>query len=227
MILLSTALFAEEIYATFTVEPFKRAELTFSAGGIVDKVNVDVGSKVKAGEIVASLKNDDLKAMVDVAQTNYKYAKKAYDRQLKVKHLIDQAQLDSFAFKYEQSKAQLAYQRAQLDKTYLKAPFDGEIFYKIVEVGDVVSGMAPKTILKIQTDHKRKLLVKFDQKYWSIVKVGDSFHYNIDGSKQNFVGKIIKIYPNIDTKTNQAVAEVGAEDLKPGLFGTGYIKTRD
>jgi len=53
------------------------------------------------------------------------------------------------------------------------------------------------------------------------VKVGDSFHYNIDGSKQNFVGKIIKIYPNIDTKTNQAVAEVGAEDLKPGRYFDG------
>jgi len=225
VILLSTALFAEEIYATFTVEPFKRAELAFSAGGIVDKVNVDVGSKVKAGEIVASLKNDDLKAMVDVAQTNYKYAKKAFDRQLKVKHLIDQAQLDSFAFKYEQSKAQLAYQKALLDKTLLKAPFEGVIYGKLIEEGDVVSGAMIRTALKLQSTHKRKLILAFDQKYHDLVKAGQVFRYKIDGSDKPREGQISKVYPAARSKDRKIEAEVIAEDLLPGLFGDGYILT--
>ena len=224
--LLSAALFAEEIYATFTVQPLKRAELAFSAGGIVDKVNVDVGSEVKAGEVLASLKNDDLKALLDVARTNYKYAKKAYERQLKVKHLIDQAQLDSFAFKYEQSKAQLAYQKALLDKTLLKAPFYGVIYEKLIEEGDVVSGAMIRTALKLQSTRKRKLILAFDQKYHDLVKAGQTFRYKVDGSDTPREGHISKVYPAARSKDRKLEAEVLAEDLLPGLFGDGYILTQ-
>lgn len=226
IMLLSAALFAEEIYATFTVQPLKRAELAFSAGGIVDKVNVDVGSEVKAGEVLASLKNDDLKALLDVAQTNYKYAKRAYERQLKVKHLIDQAQLDNFAFKYEQSKAQLAYQKALLEKTLLKAPFDGVIYEKLIEEGDVVSGAMIRTALKLQSTRKRKLILTFDQKYHDLVKAGQTFRYKVDGSDTPREGHISKVYPAARSKDRKLEAEVLAEDLLPGLFGDGYILTQ-
>jgi len=225
--LISTIVYAQDIYATFSVIAKKSANLAFNSSGIVAKVNVDIGSIVKKDDILASLQNSDLKAVYQSSLIALKYAKKDYERQLKVKDVIDKARFDAFAFKFESAKAKAKYQKALLDKTYLKAPFDGQIFYKAVEVGDAVSGMAPRTIFKIQSLHKRKLIVKFDQKYWNIVKVGDSFKYKVDGSKQEFIGKISKIYPNIETKTNQAIAEVETKDLKPGLFGTGYIKTRD
>ena len=54
---------------------------------------------------------------------------------------------------------------------YLKvtAPFDGVIFEKAVEVGDVVNGMVLRTIFKIQSKSERKLVLEFDQKYWKSV----------------------------------------------------------
>jgi len=220
-------MYGQEIYATFRVEAEKSANLAFDSSGIVEKVNVDVGSIVKKGDILANLKNNDLKALYQSSLIALKYAKKDYDRQLRVKNVIDKARFDGVAYKYESAKEKANYQKAMLDKTYLKAPFDGEIFYKAVEVGDVVSGFSPRTIFKIQSLHKRKLIVKFDQKYWKVVKVGDSFEYKVDGTNQKRVGKISKIYPTIDSKDNQITAEVEAKDIKPGLFGTGYIKTRD
>jgi len=225
--LISTIVYAQDIYATFSVVAKRSANLAFNSGGIVAKVNVDIGSVVQKGEVVANLQNRDLKALYQSSLIALKYAKKDYERQLKVKDVIDKVRFDAYAFKFESAKTKAKYQKALLDKTYLKAPFDGVIFYKAVEVGDAVSGMAPRTVFKIQSPHARKLLVKFDQKYWNIVKVGDTFKYKVDGSNKEFVGKISKIYPNIDTKTNQITAEVEAKDLKPGLYGTGYIKTRD
>jgi len=227
MSLIATVIYAQEIYATFSVKAQKSANLAFSSSGIVERVNVDIGSIVKNDELLASLQNSDVKALYQSAKIAQKYAKRDFDRQLKVKDVTDKARFDATAFKFESAKIKAQYQKALLDKTYLKAPFDGVIFYKAVEVGDVVSGMAPRTIFKIQSLHKRKLLVKFDQKYWNIVKVGDTFKYKVDGSSKEFIGKISKIYPNIDTQTNQITAEVEANDLKPGLYGTGYIKTRD
>ncbi len=223
--LMTAAVWADEIYATFRVEADKSAELAFSSSGIVDKVNVEVGSVVKQGEILASLQNDDLKALTQSALITETYAKKDFDRQEKVKHVIDQAQYDQYAFKYENAKAQAAYQKAMLDKTELKAPFDGVIFEKIVEVGDTVSGAMIRTILKIQSLHARKLVLSFDQKYHMVVKSGDIFKYKVDGDETLYEGKIIKVYPSVDMDNRKVVAEVEVKDLMVGLFGEGTIVT--
>jgi RND family efflux transporter MFP subunit len=224
--LIVASLSADDIYATFSVEAYKSANLAFSSGGIVEKVLVDITDEVKKGDIIAELNNDDLKAMLEVSKTAVKYAKKDYDRQLKVKNIIDKSKFDQYAFKYENAVAQLKYQQALLDKTILKAPFDGIIFDKNVEVGDVVTGMNPKTIFKIQSKSKRKLILEFDQKYWQKVKVRDIFEYKIDGDSKKYTAKISKIYPFANSKNRKIKAEVEVEGFIVGLFGDGYIKQK-
>ncbi len=214
---------AAEVYATFLVHPLKDANLAFIASGIVDKINVGVGSRVHKGEILAELENSDIKAMLEVARTTYKYAKKDYERQLKIKNLIDEAKFDAVANKYESAKDQLAYQQALYNKTFLKAPFNGVIYTKKIEVGDAVSGMMLRTAFKIQSSSKRKLLLKFDQKNRKLVHVGDIFEYKLDGDEKTYKGKISKIYPRANFQDRKITAEVLTKDFTPGLFGDGYI----
>ena len=223
LMLLSSSIQAEEVYATFTVQADKSANLAFTSSGIVSDASVDVASVVKKDVILAQLQNNDLKAALNIASTSLKYEKKEYDRQLKVKHLLDASRLDSYAFKYETAKAQMEYQQALLDKTILRAPFDGVIYEKSVEVGDVVSGAMIRTILKIQSLDKRKLILGFDQKYWKKIKVGQTFKYGVDGDNKMYRGKISKVYPYADSGNRKIKAEVEAKDFTPGLFGEGYI----
>ena len=208
LMVLVLSLSAEEIYTTLKVEALQNASLAFDASGSVERVYVDVSSKVKKGDRLAKLKNSDKKASLDVAKSSYenakvtlKYAKKDYDRQVKVKELIDEAMFDSYAYAYEkakvalsQAKANLDYQQALFNKTVLYAPFTGVISQKIVEVGDVVSGMMLKTVFQIQSASDRKIVLEFDQKYWSEVKVGDEVNYTLDGSDKKYSAKISKIY---------------------------------
>ena len=225
--LLAVSIQAQEVYATFTVEAKKSANLAFTSSGTVNNVAVEVSSLVKKGDVLAELQNDDLKAALNIATTALKYAKKDYDRQIKVKKLVDALKFDSYAFKYESAKAQVLYQQALLDKTILKAPFNGVIFEKIVEVGDVVSGQAIRTILRIQSLEKRKLILAFDQKYWKDIKVGQEFNYTIDGDSKKYSGKISKIYPFANSGNRKIRAEVEAKDFVVGLFGEGYIIVPD
>jgi len=226
MLLLFSALYSDEVYATFSVEAKQDASLAFIAGGIVKKLYVDVGSVVKKGDVLAVLKNDDIKAMLNISKTALKYAKKDYERQLKIKNLIDEARFDGVSYKYENAKNQLIYQKELYDKTFLKAPFDGVIYEKTLEVGDSVSGMMLKTVLKIQSKHERKLVLEFDQKYNAIVRVGDEFRYSINGKKKEYIGKISKIYPHANIKNRKIKAEVKTKDFMTGLFGDGYIITK-
>jgi len=218
------SLSAGEIYAICNVEADRSADLAFDAGGIVKKVNFDVSSSVKKGDIIAVLANEDKKANYDNAITALKYAKKDYERQLKVKKLIDESKFDAYAFKYENAKNQVAFQKSMYNKTFLKAPFDGVIFFKDITVGDTVSGVSLKTVYKIQSKHTRKLVVEFDQKYHKSVKLGDKFVYKIDGDDKEYTGLISKIYPTANEKTRKISAEVKAKDFMPGLFGHGTIK---
>lgn len=221
--LISVSLYGQKVYATFDVVAQKSANVAFNSSGIVDKIYVDIGSVVKKDEILAKVKNDDQKALLNIHETTLKFAKKDYNRQVRIKNIIDQAKFDSYANKYESSKAQVAYQKELLDKTSLKAPFDGVIISKEIESGDVVSAQMVKTAFKIQSVNKRKLVLQFDQKYHNVVKVGDKFEYKLDGDENEYLGIISKIYPYANTKTRKIQAEVLTMEILVGLFGDGYI----
>ena len=227
ILLLLSFVHAKDIYATFTIAPLKDAKLTFITSGIVKKVNYDVGEFVKKGAILAELDNRDIRAMLEIAKTALKYAKKDYERQLKIKELIDEAKFDVIANRYENAKNQLAYQQVLYDKTFLRAPFDGVIYEKDIEVGDGVSGMMLKTVFKIQSKEKRKIVLAFDQKSHKLIKTGAIFKYKIDGDDKTYIGKIAKVYPRANISNRKVTAEVRATSFLPGLFGDGYIHIAD
>lgn len=218
---------AAEVYATFSVEAAQSANLAFDASGITKEVNYDVADSVNRGAILAALSNEDARASLDMAKTALEFSKRDYERQLKVKDLIDAAKFDAYAFKYQDAKNQLAYAEAKYDKTFLRAPFDGVIYERDIEVGDTVSGMMLKTVFKIQSKRERKLILAFDQKYHSEVKVGQSFRYSVDGDAKEYRGIIKKIYPSANADNRKIKAEVTAKDFIVGLFGEGYIIVPD
>lgn len=226
LLLLVMSLHADEIYATFNVAAEQSANLAFDASGIVKKVNVDISSEVKKGDILAVLGNDDIQAKLESAKTTLKFAQRDYERQLKIQNLIDAGKFDVYALKYEDAKNQLSYQQALYDKTFLRAPFNGVLYFKDIEVGDAVSGMMLKTVFKIQTLKKRKLVLEFDQKYHKSVKIGQTFKYSVNGDETLYTGVIAKIYPHANADNRKIQAEVEAENFVVGLFGDGTIITK-
>jgi RND family efflux transporter MFP subunit len=214
---------AENIYATFDVAAQKSANLAFTASGIVQKVDVDIGSVVKENQILALLDNADIKAMLQKTKIALKFASRELKRQEKIKNLIDASKYDKVLSKYENAKASVAYQQALYEKTILKAPFEGIIYDKAIEVGDAVSGLMLKTVFKIQSLHERKLILEFDQKYHNIVKIGQTFKYKVDGDSKTYRGVISKIYPYANFDNRKIKAEVQAKDFTVGLFGDGMI----
>lgn len=224
-LLFALTLDAKEIYSTFSVVAEKSANLAFDGSGIVNSVMVEIGSEVKKEETLASLDHAETKARLDVSKIAAKYATTDYERQKKIRKLIDKEKFDGYSFKYEDAKAAVIVSQVAFDKTYLKAPFDGIIISKNVEVGDLVSQQGAKTLLQIQSISERKLVLKFDSKYWNDVRVDQVFKYKLDGDENSYEAKITKVYPSIDDATRTMSAEVRVSDIPVGLFGTGSIIT--
>jgi membrane fusion protein (multidrug efflux system) len=238
VLLLAAGLYAQKIYATFDVEAARSAELSVSASGIIEAINVDVGSRVKKGDVLLWLGNRDLKEALELAKSrlelariNAKYAERDFRRFEKVKKVIDEGVYDQYASAYERSlssvreaEVNVRYKEELLNKTILRAPFDGVIYDKPVEVGDVVSGAMIKILLRLQSTEDAKLKLAVDQKYWKQLKAGQSFTYRVDGDATLRKGVIDKVYPTANSGNRKIIVEVPAKRIIPGLFGDGEIE---
>ncbi|WP_156240554.1 efflux RND transporter periplasmic adaptor subunit [Helicobacter heilmannii] len=224
-LLLVAGLSAKEVYAIFNVRALQDANLTLDSAGIVDAIYVDVGSKVKKGEVLLSLYNKDKKSQVDSINQQYDFSRKQYERYSKIGRAIDRNTLDKYYSDYRKLEYDRNYSQAVVDKTILKAPFDGVIASKNIELGDGMS--ANSTVLFRLVSKGRKMVIEFDSKYLPVVKVGDTFLYSIDGKPEKQKVKITKIYPTIDENTRKVSAEAllpANSPLVPGVFGDGFIQ---
>jgi len=227
-ILLSTlcllqALIAADVYATFDVVAEKNSELGLSISGVVGALHVEVGDKVKKGDILLSLANAGEKKELEIAKKNAEHAQKTYERYAKIADVIDKEKMENYAFDRDINLLNAQHKEIVFKKTELRAPYDLVVAAKNTELGNIVLGSQTKLINVVALDDV-KLVLKFDEKYWKSVKVGQTFVYKVDGSDKTYEGKIAKIYPTILSATREMQAEVKTTGLLPGLFGNGTIK---
>lgn len=238
LLAISQILSAQEIYASFDVVAQKSSKLSMQAIGIVDKINVNIGDKVKKGDVILVLKDNgekiglqDAKNNLDVANTALEHAKSTLNKFNKVKKVTDEQTFENIKFKYiasilEKNRAKIGIEKVKnlIDNKTLKAPFDGVIANKFIEIGEGVYSPAQPLFL-IDSYPKVKLMISFDDKFANLVKIGDLYRYKISDEKQTRTGKIKRIYPNIDVKTRKVFAEVETNNIRIGKFGEGYIIT--
>jgi RND family efflux transporter MFP subunit len=227
-----------DVYATFNVKADKEAVLAFTASGTVAKSFVSVGSQVKKGDILAALENSEQKMMLELAKQDFlnasiqaKQSANSLKRYDKVKDILDDEKYEkiSFATDMANNTAEKAgftvrLRQSQLEKTRLRAPFNGVITAQAKQIGDAVTGMQVMPFFQIMDTSVIKLVLEFDERYWDKVKVGQTFVYTVDGSKEKMEARISKVYPTINSANRKLTAEVMTTNLKPGLFGQGLIK---
>jgi RND family efflux transporter MFP subunit len=216
-------MFAEEIYATFDVVSEKNSQLGLSVSGIVASLNVNVGDRVKKGELLLSLNNTQEKNEYETARKNAEHSAKIYERYAKISDVIDKEKMENYLYDKDITQLNAQTKDIILKKTELRAPYDLIVTKKNIDLGSIVLASQTKLIDVIALDDV-KLVLKFDEKYWQKIKIGQTFIYKVDGSDKNYEGKITKIYPLILNETRELQAEVKAKDLMPGLFGNGTIK---
>ena len=86
--------------------------------------------------------------------------------------------------------------------------------------------MANSTTLFRIISKEVKLVLEFDFKYASKIKVGDKFDFSIDGHKEKLSTTISKVYPTASTTNRKVKAEALVTGVIPGTFGDGYVRTK-
>jgi RND family efflux transporter MFP subunit len=127
--------------------------------GRISSLRVEEGSVVSAGDILATLDNQDAEAAIVKAKADIEYAKADLaeaQRQEKLQEdlfkekVVSQDALDAAKAKVnlaaaaiQQDQANLQVQQAYLDFTIVRAPFSGIVVKKMTEVGESVAPIPP------------------------------------------------------------------------------------
>lgn len=202
---------------------FKEIHYAPAAPGRIDKINVEVGSRVKYGQILV----ESDKTQLSQAMTQLAAAKDSYQR-------IDTLyQLGSISEQqYEQTKTQFELAQSNVDflikNTTLTSPINGIVTGKYYENGEMFSG-APNTqagkaaIISLMQINPIKAMVSISQSYYPDVKKGMTAIITTDilpGT--SFEGMVTKVYPVIDPMTRTFKTEIVVpnqkERLRPGMF---------
>ena len=147
----------------------RKASVSSKSTGRLSYVGVEEGSRVKKGEIIARLENEDLAAVRDRASSNLSAARATFgqveaeltdarlnyqrQKQLLTQNLISRQDYDGAEARYHKAVAGLANAQANIrsaaatlnetqtavEYSLIRAPFDGVVLTKNAEVGEVVA----------------------------------------------------------------------------------------
>jgi membrane fusion protein, multidrug efflux system len=203
-----------------TVIANEYVELHPEASGRLTFLYVPEGKLIKKGTLIAKVNNADLEAQLAKSKVALDLAMKTEnrDKQLLAVNGINQADYDAALNVVNGYKADIEYNQALLDKTLLKAPFDGYIGLRQVSVGAYVT---PSTLIAtlLQLD-KIKIDFLIPEDYSSVLKVGSTVDVEMDQSGKKKQARIIAMEPQVNQSTrNMTVRAILENSLaNPGGF---------
>lgn len=208
----------------------KGADLSLEAAGVVDAISFNSGDDVSAGAVLLRLRDADdvaklqsLEAAAELAQITYRR-----DEQQLQAHAISQATLDTDAANLKSARAQVAEQRAIVEKKVLKAPFAGHLGIRSVDLGQYLT--AGTAIVTLQALDPIFVDFTLPQQTLSQLAVGLPVSVAIDSyPDKRFAGRIAAINPKVDvgSRNVQVRATLANPDRKllPGMFAKVAIDT--
>jgi RND family efflux transporter MFP subunit len=229
--------------------PYSQVDLAFKSGGYVASIrqvkgadgrtsNIDAGSWVTKGTVLAVVDQQDYRNKLDQAnaqlaraQAEYDTAKLSFDRTqalyasksaTKPEYDSANAQLQSAGAAVTSAKAQIDDARIALGYCELRAPFDGWIVDRNVDVGSLV-GPATKGFSIANTNSVKAVFGVPDISMHQ-VKQGQHITITTEALPQEFTGRVTSISPAADPKSRVYSVEVTIQNphnqLKSGMIAS-------
>jgi RND family efflux transporter MFP subunit len=227
---------------TGSIQPERKADLRAEVSSVVLQVLKENGDVVKKGEVLVRLDETSIRDNVNSAEDNARGAAAALDQAeralQRLKTLrnagmtsaqsLDDAEVRRNAAEGEASasKARVVAAKQQLQRTLVRAPFDGVISDKKVSAGDTAA--IGKELLKVIDPTSMRFEGRVSADKISVVKAGQNVNFRVNGyNNQEFHGKVKRVDPVANDVTRQVEVLVSFNDANQprvaGLYGEGNI----
>jgi membrane fusion protein (multidrug efflux system) len=219
-----------QLKAVGTLHAIEGADLSSELAGIVTKVNFEPGQDIKKGMVLVQLRDDSDRATLAANRASADQALRTYKRYVELikTQAISQTNYDQALASMLSTKAAVEAQAATVDKKAIRAPFDGRVGIRQVDVGQYVG--AGTTVVTLQRLDPIYVDFSIAQQQIPSVKAGDRVVLTSDTFPgRTFSGKITALDPKVDTATRtvRVRAEVANPEklLLPGMFASVMIDT--
>jgi membrane fusion protein (multidrug efflux system) len=216
--------------AVGSLKAVKGADLALEAAGIVDAITFNSGDDVQAGTVLLRLRAEDDIAKMKALEATAELAEITFQRDQKqlLARAVSQAVVDTDAANLKNARAQVAEQKAVVDKKTLRAPFSGRLGIRAIDLGQYTT--AGTTVVTLQALDPIFVDFTLPQQALSQLAVGQPVSVGIDTFPgQAFVGKIAAINPKVDASSRnvQVRATLANPDRKllPGMYAKVAIDT--
>ena len=210
-------------------------------GGRVAAVLVEAGDTVKKGQVLARINTDVLRpyvaqlaAALEEAKADARLASAEYERvkavsgsgaisREDVERREASAQMRVASAKV--AEAQLREAEARLARAEIRAPANGLVLERTVEVGQTASQGV--VLFRIAKDGKVELRGEVSEQDMPGLKVGQKASVRITGVDRAFEGKVWLLSPIIDPKSRLGSVRVALSPdplLRPGAFAQGVVQ---
>tara|TARA_R110002051_G_scaffold324396_2_gene421465 strand:- start:532 stop:1611 length:1080 start_codon:yes stop_codon:yes gene_type:complete len=220
------------------IQASNSADLSTRMMGYVKKVHVNVGDKVRKGQLLVSINNTDLqakKAQVNAgimqAKTAFNNAEKNYNRfkNLFASNSVTQKEMDDMIANYEMAKAGLESANqmkneinAQFAYSNITAPFSGVITSKNVENGDMANPGVP--LISLETPKEFEVITMVPETEISQIKKGTKVNVLVKSINKYIKGKVSEVSTSAKNTGGQYLVKIDLEktpvNILSGMFST-------
>jgi membrane fusion protein (multidrug efflux system) len=231
---------------TGSVQPERRADLRAEVSAIVLAVLKENGDPVKRGDLLLRLDQTSIRDSLTAADASSRAAEQAYEQAerqfqrmttLRQTGVVSTQQLEDVEIRRNSAQSDRAAARTRvvtarqmLERTEVRAPFDGIVSDRKVSAGD--TAQIGKELLKVIDPASLRFegLVSADN--IGEVQTGQQVWFRIHGfTDREFIGTVTRVNPAANVTTRQVEVLVSFDDAKQqpnvaGLYAEGRVETR-
>lgn len=205
-----------------TIEADEGINISAEVAGKVKQISFKSGEYVKSGTVILVQESGNETAQLSAATARYRLAEANYERmvQLRKKNTVSQNELDTALQQKESAQGDVDNLKTTLDKKVVRAPFDGRLGIRKVDLGqDLAVGTE---IVSLQATNRVRVNFPVPQ-YW-LVKMTKGLPVKVqlgDGSNNVVSGEVTAVGADIDPVTRSATVQSSLENSKnqfiPGM----------
>lgn len=211
------------VSAVGTVLADASAVLRAEEPGQILRLHFEDGQKVDKGDRLFSIEAAVLEAEVNEARANVEQSEAAYNRakELIDDKLISATDFDTARADYNVGVARLLSSEARLAKTVVRAPFDGTVGLRMINIGDYAT-VGQELVNVVRLDPLR-LDFSVPETLLAQIKPGQTIDVSVGAYRNEvFEGTITAIAPQIDVSGHSVAIRARLPNpelkLRPGLF---------
>jgi RND family efflux transporter MFP subunit len=222
-------------------EAYARAPIYARVSGYLKSWKVDIGSTVKAGQLLAEIETPDLdqqllqaRADVDSAQANVGLAETTAKRwqELLSTQSISKQEVDEKTSDYISKQAILKATEANLNRilalknyTRIVAPFDGSVTARNTDTGALINAGSGTDLplFEISDTHKLRLYINVPQNYVASIKWGTEAQITVpENPDKTYTAIVESTSGSIDSASGTTLMQLAVPNPTGALLSGGY-----